>query len=360
MIDRVVDRDGHVWATLEWSGDRLVSLRVPGASIDGNIVDDPLLGRAHVITSGESSTTMSAIDWARPTRIPTVADPAKLAGGAGAMIMNVIAMLAQGPCRYAGRYPTSALYRTLLRSFRCSSSEEQFISHFRLAGSEVEIPIDFTPASFERLGNPHGFVEMRDGLIERAVVDRVTYEIGGSPARFVRAASNPSVSNATSDDLSPRGITSSTSYEPSLSEAGRAELWFGDSSYAEVARFDMAGRLVEGPHPMPRLQSEVLGRSFPAALVGALAELVADAVPAPIADDARRYLVSKTIRWADLGPQAAAITPDGIAVHAVLWDRIAPLGLGRVALALAEALAPVVTRALVREIARRAQEPVEM
>ena len=343
MIDRVVDRAGHVWAKLSWSGDQLGSLEVPGARVDGAIVDDPLLGRAHVITSGESSTTMTAIDWARPSRIPTVADPAKLASGAGAMIMNVIAMLAPGPCRYAGRYPTSALYRTLLRSFRTSSTEDDFTSHFRLAGPEVEIPIDFTPASFERLGNPHGFVEIRDG-IERAVVDRDAYEVDGSPARLVRGTPG----------------TSGT-HEPASSSGGcRAELWFGDTRYVEVARFDGDGRLVAGPHPIPRLQSEVLGRSFPPALVGALAELVADAVPAPIADDARRYLVSKTIRWADLGAQAAAMTADGIAVHAVLWERIAPLGIPRLALALAEALAPVVTRALVREIARRVHEPVEM
>jgi hypothetical protein len=37
-------------------------------------------------------------------------------------------------------------------------------------------------------------------------------------------------------------------------------------------------------------------------------------------------------------------------VHAALWDRIAPLGLGRLALALAEALAPVIAA----EVTRRA------
>ncbi|HZJ64611.1 MAG TPA: hypothetical protein VFD36_13930 [Kofleriaceae bacterium] len=38
-------------------------------------------------------------------------------------------------------------------------------------------------------------------------------------------------------------------------------------------------------------------------------------------------------------------------MHAALWDRIAPRGLGRLALALAEALAPVVAASVVRRAA---------
>jgi hypothetical protein len=37
-------------------------------------------------------------------------------------------------------------------------------------------------------------------------------------------------------------------------------------------------------------------------------------------------------------------------VHAALWERIGPLGLGRLALALAEALAPVATAAIVAAV----------
>jgi hypothetical protein len=54
------------------------------------------------------------------------------------------------------------------------------------------------------------------------------------------------------------------------------------------------------------------------------------------------------LRWADLGARAARELPDGFAVHAALWDRIAPLGLDRLALALVEALAPVLASAAVR------------
>jgi hypothetical protein len=47
---------------------------------------------------------------------------------------------------------------------------------------------------------------------------------------------------------------------------------------------------------------------------------------------------------ADLGARAAAERSGGFAVHAALWDRIGPLGLARLALALAEALAAAVVR----------------
>jgi hypothetical protein len=335
---KIVDRAGFVWAALDWDGPRLRSLEVPGARVDGALVDDPLLGPAHVITSGDSTTTMTAIDWSRPTRIPTVAAPARLAPGSGGAIMNVIATLARDAgvpaLRYAGRYPTAALFRTLLRSFYTTSTEDEFTSRFKLAGSPKEIAVDFVPAPFERLGNPHGYVELRDDpasgarRIERAVVDRVSYERDGSPARLVDVAR----------DSSPDG-------------AVRAELWFGDAPYAQVATFAADGALVDGPHPIPRCTSSVIGQRFPPPLVEALAELVVDAVPPPLRDDARRYLVGRALRWADLGARTAASGPDGLAVHAVLWERIAPLGYPRLAMALAEALGPVVTTALVAAIA---------
>nr|MBA3392284.1 hypothetical protein [Deltaproteobacteria bacterium] len=273
---RVIDRAGYVWATLSWDGDRLVRLEVPGAIVDGARIDDPLLGEAHrIIGAGakpanagergpDATTTMTALDWAAPAQIPTVAAPGRLVAGAGAAILNVIALLAHDAgipaLRYAGRYPTSALFRALARSFRTTATEDDFTAHLaeRLGGAGDPIPVDFVPAPLERLGNPHGFLELRVGL-ERAVIDRVSYEPGGSPARLV--------------DL-------------------RAELWFGDQVYARVAAFDVHGELLDGPLPIPRCTSEVVGQQFPPALAGALAELVAQAVPAPIAADARRWLAT--------------------------------------------------------------------
>jgi hypothetical protein len=162
------------------------------------------------------------------------------------------------------------------------------------------------------------------------VLGGTSYERDGSPARLVER-----------DD----GI--------------HAEVWFGDAPWADVATLAPDGASIAGPHPLPACTSYVVGKAFPPPLRAAIAELVAEAVSAPLAADAHRLLVERDLRWADLGARAAARDDAGFAVHAALWERIGPLGLARLALALAEALAPVVSSAVVttaldRQLAARA------
>ena len=130
----------------------------------------------------------------------------------------------------------------------------------------------------------------------------------------------------------------------------RAELWFGPTRYAEVATFAPAGTLVAGPQPIPPLANELVGVALPLALRTALAEVIAELVPAPLAATARDVIAARTIRWGDLGARIARRTPEGFAVHAGLWQFIAPTGLAHLAIALAEALAPVVTQTIVAEL----------
>jgi hypothetical protein len=321
----VTDRTGACHARLTWNeaADRLVRLMVDGAVVDGAIRHHPLLGAAHTV----GDTAMTALDWARPAEIPAIAAPGRLPLGAGAAILNTIALLARDAgvtaLRYAGPYPTAALWRSLARSFRCDADETAFTAGAldrALRVDRTPIPIDFAPAPHERIAIPGGFVELRDRL-ERAVIDGVGYEPGGSPARLVAAAGH------------------------------HAEVWFGDACYARVATLAADGSVLDGPHPIPACTSPVIGRAFPDALRDALAELVADAVPAPLAADARALCAATGVAWADLGARAAAERPGGFAIHAALWDRIAPLGLARLALALAEALAPVVAAAIVQRAA---------
>lgn len=326
---RIVDRTGQPWAELAWTGDALARLVVPGATLHGATHDDPLLGRAHGIESGALSTAASALDWAHPTEIPTVAAPGRLAPGAGGAILNALAVLAARAhvpaLHYAGPYPTPALWRTLARSFATSATEEAFTAELVVRAARLArdpIAIAFAPAPHERIAIPGGFVELRARL-ERVVLDGVTYEPEGSPARLV--------------DLGDAGFA--------------AELWFGDAPWARVARLDATGALVDGPHPLPACTSEVVGKPFPLALVGALAELVAEVVPPPLAGAASDWLAARSLHWADLGARAARSSGDAIAVHAALWERVAPLGLARLALAIVEAVAPVVTAALVRALA---------
>jgi hypothetical protein len=314
-----VDRTGAVHARLGWEGPALIQLTVDGATLDGAVIDHPLLGAAHAV----GATAMSAIDWARPTEIPAIAEPGRLPLGAGGAILNAIAVLARdagvAALRYAGPYPSAALWQTLARSFRTTADEAAFTAGAldrALRVARDPIAIDFAPAPHDRLAIAGGFVELRDG-VERAVLDGLAYTDG--VARLV-----------------PDGA------------AVHAEIWFGDAPYARVATLAADGALVAGPHPIPACASPVVGRAFPEPLRLAIAELVGEVVAAPLAADARAVLAGRPLVWADLAGRAARVTPDGFAVHAALWDRVAPHGLGRLALALAEALAPVVTAAVVR------------
>ena len=333
QIVRIVDRDGHEQAAAQWEGDRLVRLSVAGgaAVVDGEIAADALLGRAQRVTTAHGATAVSAIDWAHPTEIPAIADPAVL-GVAGASLLNVLAVLAMHArveaLRYAGPYPTPALFRSLARSFRTTAAEAAFsadvIARSATLARDV-IPIDFVPAPCEHVALPgRGHVELRDGL-ERAVMGGVAYAGPSAPGHARLVADGEQVRHA--------------------------EIWIGDAPYARIATFDLAGRLLFGPHAPPACTSAVVGKAFPPALVAAIAELVADAVPAPLADAARAYLGARPLVWADLGVALARATPEASLVHAALWDRLAPRGLARVALAIAEALAPVVTRAVAGSLA---------
>ena len=321
---RIVDRTGVVHATLAWDGDALVQLDVPGAQVRGAVVADPLLGSAHEIVG---ATTMSPVAWARPTEIPAIAAPGQLRGGAGAPLMNTIAVLAVragvGALRYAGPYPTTALWRALARSFTTSCTEAEFTADAlprALRIARDELPFEFCPAPHERVAIPGGHVELRMG-VERVVLNGVGYGRDAAVARLVEDGARV-----------------------------RAEVWFGDARWAHVATLGADGQLEEGPHELPRCASPVVGKTFPAALREAIAELVAELVPSPLAADARAALVGRAITWADLGARAAGTAPDGFVVHAALWERLAPAGMGRVALALAEALAPVVAMAIVAEV----------
>jgi hypothetical protein len=291
--------------------------------IERDIVPHPLLGEAHVIRdrTGVALTAMSVLDWDRPTEIPTIAAPGALPPGEGALLLNTIAELARRAgvpaLRYAGPYPTPALYRALARSFRTHTDEATFTADVvgrALRVARDPLPIDFAPAPHVRVRNAHGFAELRDG-VERAVIAGIGFERTGSPGRLVEH---------------------------------HAELWFGDTAWARVATLAPTGELVAGPWPLPAVA--VPAAEFPPPLRAALAELVADAVPAPLAADARTAVTARTLAWADLGGRVARATPTGFEVHAVLWERVAPLGLARLALAIVEALAPIVTSTLVAEL----------
>jgi hypothetical protein len=314
-LSEVIDRHGHRLARIAWRDGALSSAMVwgePGSApmiLSDAIVAHPVLGPSYALSCGA---VMSAIDWRRPARIPAIDRPAAIPGGAGTMLLDLIALCASragvAALRYDGPYPTHALWGSLETCFRTRSSESDFV-----AG----LPVDFAPAPFERVHvHPRAWVELRDGL-ERASVGGLRYGICSSGAhRLVRLP----------DDTCA------------------AEFWIGDAPLARLAVFDARGELVSPPRPPDAYASPVLGREFPAPLAVALADLVADSAPAPLADAARAFVASSRLAWADTGCDLARARDASIEVHAALWDRLAPHGLARVALALAEAIEPIARR----------------
>jgi hypothetical protein len=300
-------------------------LRIPGVVVRRDVVSHPLLGAVNEIEhDGRVITVISALDWDDPSEIPIIADPARLPPGAGGILMNELARRAKRPLRYAGPYPTPALYRALARSFRPSADERTFTRQVMSRALRVardEVAVDFAPAPHERVENAQGHVEIRDG-IEGAVIAGTRFDRDGSVARIVDC---------------------------------RCEIWFGDACYAHIATLSPRGELLDGPHAPPPLESATIGRKFPGELRVALAELIAEAVPEPLAADARTMVAARPIAWADLGARAARRADVGFEVHAAIWERVAPHGLTRVALAIAEALAPVVTATLVSELGATAR-----
>jgi len=304
-------------------------IEVAGLTVDSDVVEHPLLGSAHVITyAGEPVTAMSAIDWDRPTRIPTVAEPRMLPRGTGSMLLNEIAIRAQHAgvkaLRYAGSYPTPALYGTLLRSFRTRASESEFCADvlgraMRLARDEV--PVDFTPAPFVRLPTSYGSIDLRDG-IERAVIDGVLYDREGTVGSLARLAGRQAV------------------------------LAFDEVVWTRVADLADDGAIIGKVQPIPRFETDMIGTAFPRALAEQFAELVAEVVPAPLAGDARKVVLERPITWADLGWRAAARAGNGIELHAGWWVHLAPRGVQAFALAVSDALATVAIQLVLDEVTR--------
>lgn len=330
----VADRHGRELVSLGWDGDVLVGLEAnPSTLVRGERVPHLLFGAAHPVMAGSSEpvTWMGAIDWARPEVIPPIEHPARLPAGSGTIILNTLALLAEHAgvtrLRYAGPYPTSALWQSLLQSFRPLEGDEARFTDGALARAAradmSPVAVDLAPAPFERHWvTATVWAQVRDQL-ERVMVGGEIYTPGHGVRRLVPTD------------------------EPGWTAA---EVWLGGAPYARVAIFNSDdGGLSDWDEDLPPVESPVMGQALPAPLRAALAELVAELLPPLLAAGAAAVLADLHVEWGDAGAAAARDRGDRVIVHAALWDRLAPRGLGEVALALAEALAPpVATRAQAR------------
>ena len=298
--------------------------------VDEAIVAHPLFGRAHPLRVDDRVVTaMGVIDWLRPTTIPPIEHPARLPRGTGTLLLNAIAERARDAgvtaLRYAGPYPTAALWASLLQSFSTTSDEATFIADAEqraIAVTMTPIAVDFVPAPFVRQWiAPNISVQLRAHL-ERVAIDGLDYSDG--IRRLV-----------TRDD----GI--------------HAEVWFGDTTWADVATFAADGELCAGPHALPVCTDAVIGQRLPPQLCAALAALIADASAHALTTAIADEMAHATITWGDAGASAAIDRGDHIILHAAIWQRIAPSGMARLALAMAEALTPIIARRAQQRLAAR-------
>ncbi len=325
----VVGPAGDVQATLAWEGATLAGLELPplpdgrpAILVRGERVPHVLFGSAHpVFVGGTPVTWMGAVDWARPALIPPIEHPARIPGGAGTTILNVLARLALEAgvqaVRYAGPYPTSALWHSLLQSFRpCDGGDETAFTVGALAraarGDMAPVDVALAPAPFERVSGTVT-VQLRDE-VERVTVHGETYARGDGVRRIV----------------------------PVDGDGWAAEVWLGGAPWARVATVTTDGALTAGPHALPPVGGAIVGQALPDPLKHALGEVIADQIAAPLGALACEVTTAMRIEWGDAGAAAARDRRDHVVVHAALWERLAPRGMAHLALALAEALAPIV------------------
>jgi len=310
------------------------SIEIAGLVVDREVSIHPLLGKAHVISQGARQlTSMSAIDWDRPTQIPAVAEPRNLLPGTGSAIINEIAVRAQAAgvqtLRYAGPYPTHALFKSLLRSFECDGDEDDFTADVlerAMTLAKDEVPVDFRPAPFTRRVTPHGFVDSRDAEVERAQIGGVLYDEDGTVGSLARLVPSPNGWNA--------------------------RLGFGNEyTWASIADLDKKGDVVDGPHAIPKIKHDVIGKEFPRELRVQFAETVSEFVAAPLANDARAAVLARPVVWQDLGWRSAAKHGEGFALHAAMWTVVASQSRQQFVMTVSYHLAMIVQTTLLDEVA---------
>lgn len=292
-------------------------------TVGGPVEEHPVLGPVQVIRvrfeQGDSIVARVAeTGWTRPARIPAIDAPARVPAGAGTALLNVLAIgasVAKRTLRYAGPYPTAALWASLGECFRPLEGADEAlftagVVERALRGDASEVPVDFAPAPFERVQiAPRAVVHLRDG-IERLYLGTLAWGRSGT-RRLVRDG-----------------------------DTTRAELWIAGSPWAEVAVLGADGRLVAGPRPLPPVRSNVIGKPFPAALRAALGDLMSEDEPPLLAASMREVLREIEIVWGDPGADVARFVGGVLLVHAVLWERLGAGALAPLAHALAAALTP--------------------
>lgn len=325
---RVCDRGGMAWFEASWRGAELARAEIvtPDRSrlvIAPRSATHPIFGPCDRVldASGEERGRFGAVAWAEPRRIPPLDRPGALPAGGGTAILNAIARAAPRgrPLRYAGPYPTAALFDSLLDCFRPAAPPAEALATFtddvearaRTACMD-EVAVDFFPAPFERWWQGPVCVQLRDG-VEKVYAGGRAYARDAAGPRRVR----------------PRG------------DHWAAVVEIGGATWAEVAELDRDGRLISGPQPVPAANSPLLGRALPPEVHRAIAAALPPRAPALLRPALARVLADAAIVWGDPGADEAAVSAGTFLVHVGLADALDGAALLE---AIARAVEPVAHR----------------
>jgi len=305
---RVVSPDGTVWVRTEHraEGPCLVLRRPDRGEITLGLdaAHHPVLGPCDAIEGpgGEVLALASRVDWRRPTRIPAVDRPGALPAGAGSVILGLLAWQAQragsGPLRYAGPYPSPALFSALMQAFRVDPPEsaafERFVADAEaraLTGTRTEIAVDFHPAPPTwTWPDPRVCVQRRAERIERVYVDGRAFD--RSPSALHR--------------LIDRG------------DEHVAVIALGSASWCERLRVSPRGLPLDAPRPLPSPPPDLVGTPLPDPVVEVLGEVVVAQAPALLQPALRARLAATRWQWGDPGAELARWHDDRLVLHAGL------------------------------------------
>lgn len=310
--DRVVAVEGvggQTQATLAWNDQGLerAELLLPdhrSIVVAGGGGEHPVFGPVDRLCDADGATVafLGRIDWQHPQHVPPVDRPGALPTGAGAAVLNLLAIAARvadvEALRYRGPYPTAALFDALLTSFTIVGDLSEALAQFTanvertaVLGAMVTVPVALCPAPFEwDWPDPRVCVQRREG-IERIYVDGRSFDAQRRGPRRVLPRSDGGVD---------------------------AVVMVGERRWATVVSLDGQGKLLAAPAPLPSAPPELVGESLPAEVQAVVAEVVARRAGAPLSAAVREVLLSRPLVWADPGLAIVRAGPERIELHAGL------------------------------------------
>jgi hypothetical protein len=280
---------------------------------------------------------MTAVDWSRISEIPTLATPALLPSGAGTVVLNLIASLAEDAGArelvYRGPYPTEQLFTTLLDSFICAGPGDPLEA---FAAGELR----WRPAPYERV-----FVASDLHVQSREQIEAVRWRGRTYHRSTGHRSTGPSVAR-----YAPRRVRD-------VDDHVRCSLWALGRVVEDHLELTRAGELVAIP---PASRGDGDTRSIDAVVVTGIAAAIAVTSAPPLATPIRGIGEHLHVLWAPVNQDLISIDGDAISfasrLRATAIDTLATAQDRRARVAIAFALLGELAGLLGDTLRARAQE----